>query len=138
MAEESQVIMGDMNSCVGDMMASQHVQHVAIYSLHGDLLATAEPEKSLEENEFNDILQGFRRPLSTKITGINVYGKSYKVVVADGVCGILGKKGLPASGCSICLTNTLVIVGVHSDSMISEEGNEVIMRMGDFLRRKGI
>ena len=127
----------DWDSHVSDMTTSCHVKDAAIYDLDGKLLTTTSEEFSLTTEEFTTLKEHFHTPSVLTRSGVSVNGQLYRVHLADGHFGLMAKSGLPASGCSICKTTKLFVVGVHSPGMDPEVCNQVVMEQGDFFISKG-
>ncbi|KAI0223096.1 hypothetical protein LSAT2_025672 [Lamellibrachia satsuma] len=118
---------------IDDMLSSKHVSDAAIYGIDGKLLTTSTETFSLSLQEFQDLLCGLRDTRYIYDNGVSVNGQRYRVHLADGRCGIMGKQGMPAAGCSVGKTATLLIVATHNDTMQPEVCNEVVMCLRDFL-----
>ena len=118
---------------IDDMLSSNHVSDAALYDTRGTLLATSRETFGLLQQELQHLLRGMRDSKYAYDNGMCVNGQRYRVHLADGRCGIMGKQGMPATGCSVGKTATLVIVATHSETMQPEVCNEVVMCLRDFL-----
>lgn len=122
---------------VSDLLMTGLVQQAAFYDLSGHQLSISD-DFGLTDEEVAAILEGFRLPLALHRSDVTVAGRLYRIHVTDGRYGIMAKEGLPSRGCTICRTNTLLIVAVHDERTKPTSCNEVVMNMGDFFRRKGL
>ena len=126
-------------SYINDLVSSGNVTDAILYNLNtGDALASSSSTFKLHEDEYTHIVDAFNKPLIFRRTGFKVNGEAYKLHLADGKMGLMGKSGLPSKGCSICKTRVLLIIAKHNDLMSATGCNEVVMNMGDFFQRKGM
>lgn len=121
---------------IKDLLTSSHICDAAIYDLKGHLLGSSRSDFSLSPEEFDAITNGYLDNNIFRNKGISVNGVEYKLSYCDGRRGVIAKTGFPASGCSICKTDTLLLIGVHNDTMKSDLCNESIMHLGDFFITK--
>ncbi|CAH1774648.1 unnamed protein product [Owenia fusiformis] len=121
------------------LLGSAIIDKAAIYDLEGFRLAATD-NFFLSAEEFLDILDKFRWPDKAYKDGVTVFDKHYKVVMADGLHGILAKTGVPGllQGLSLCKTRKLLVVAIHKDNNKLEKCNQVVMELGDFFIQKGL
>ena len=108
----------------------------AIYNACSLRLLIASDGFYLLNNEIHNISEGMKYPKEAYKNGIDVQTRHYDVRLADGRNGIYARDGL--DGCTVCKTNTLLIVGVSDNKVKSEESNEQIMKLGDYFRTIGL
>lgn len=111
-----------------------HVSRVAIYDMKGHKLAASE-DFTISMDEFISLRN---RICSLKIAfaeGITVGSRFYKVHLADGANGIMGKNR-DGTGCTVAKTRTIMIIGTHDNNIDPTMCNEVIMNMFDFFAQK--
>ena len=123
---------------IDDLLVSGQVADAAIYDLSGACLATSRQQFSLSLPEFSHIIYSYVDTDQLRAHGVTVNDVTYKLSYADGRGGIMGRLGLPARGCSLCKTNQLLIVAVHSADMNSKKCNEHVMNIGDFFIGKNL
>ncbi|XP_052775627.1 uncharacterized protein LOC128213679 [Mya arenaria] len=108
----------------------------AIYDARTRRLIVASDRFHLLDNELYNITEGMKYPETVYRDGITVQNRHYDVRLADGKNGIYATDGV--DGCTVCKTNTLIIVGVHDSRVLSAQCNEQIMRLGDYFRKLGL
>lgn len=127
------------SSFIDDLLSSGNVAEAVLYNLvTGDVLAASPPSFRICDDEYRHIVDSFNKPLVFRRSGFKVNGCGYKLHMADGRMGLMGKTGMPAKGCSICKTRSLLIIATHDETMSATKCNDVVMNMGDFFRRKGM
>ncbi|KAK2157650.1 hypothetical protein LSH36_187g00028 [Paralvinella palmiformis] len=126
-------------SFIDDLLSSGNVSEAVLYNLMtGDILAASPQSFRLFADEYEHIVTSFNKPIVFRRSGFKVNGCGYKLHMADGRMGLMGKIGMPARGCSVCKTLSLLVVATHDETMSASKCNDVIMNMGDFFRRKGM
>ena len=108
----------------------------AIYDARSRRLVVASDRFYLLDGELFNISEGMKYPDLVYKEGITVQNRHYDVKLADGKNGIYATDGL--DGCTVCKTNTLLIIGVHDNKVKSSELNEQIMKLGDYFRKLGL
>ena len=134
--DNDQKYLKSWQSYVNDLKSCEHISDAALYDNEGKLLATSNDSFGLNDTEYGDIINGFRNENVLIQKGIWISGLQYNVFMNDCHFGIMGKRGFPSAGCSICKTRKLLIVAVHKPGMRPAVCNEAVMNMGDFFRRK--
>ena len=133
----SAVCAATWDSYVQDvLLGSGYVRQAGILEHSGGHLAKSVGFQ-INTKEFEHIIASMRVPDLGYKHGIWIGGHHFRVRLADGQHGILGKDsddGL--RGCSVCKTRKLLIIGLHDQSSTSVQCNEVVMNLGDFFRQK--
>lgn len=125
-------------SYISHLQCSGHVANAAIYSLDGTMLATSMPSFELLEGELEAICELYTHPVLLYKSHVTVSGETYAIHQTDGRHGVLGRRGSPPEGCSICRTNQVIIVAIHDNTMSHRVCNEVTMTLGDFFIKRGL
>ena len=123
---------------VEDLIASGNVTDAAIYNFDAMCLASSKPDFGLTLQEYSHIMYGYTNTAALVDAGLSVNRVKYDVTYADGRRAIMAKVGLPASGCTICRTNGLLLVGVHSSKTNARRCNSQITRLCDFFVDKNL
>ncbi|XP_041359834.1 uncharacterized protein LOC121376106 [Gigantopelta aegis] len=118
------------------LIASGQMTQAAILDSETGIMLAGSVGFNIQDSEFQQILLGIQYQEAAYRYGVTVNGCHYKVRLADGRHGIFAKSEM--GGCSVCKTNTLVIIGVHDKSCSPRHCNEEVMRLGDFFTQKGM
>ena len=118
------------------LIASGHVTQAAILDSETGLFLAGSDGFKIHENEFRHLLLGIQYQEAAYRYGVTLNGHHYNVRLADGRHGIFAKS--ETGGCSVCKTNTLLIIGVHDKLCNPRRCNEEVMRLGDFFNQKGM
>ncbi|KAK6177917.1 hypothetical protein SNE40_012784 [Patella caerulea] len=107
----------------------------AIYHIDNNAVLTCSEELSITEKDFIDILAKTENPELAYEKGITIQEKHFKVVIADGRYGIYSTRA--SEDCSICKTDTLIILWIHPKCDKNVKSNEELMKLGDCFRSWG-
>ena len=135
--QESSPPLDDWPVYISHLLQSGHVSDALIVRADGRTLARSRLDFCLSDDELAAIRTAFEVSSRGRTrAAISVNGHRYRIHLTDGGFGIMAKEGLPARGCSVCKTNRLLVVGVHSERMLPDVCNEVVMTLGDYFISK--
>lgn len=118
------------------LLGSQHIQRAAIFDLASRRSLASRGGLDISTEEMEQLVISLHHHEMAYRNGVTIGGKSYKVQLADGRNGIMART--EREGCTVCKTQTLIILGVHDENGTSRRCNEEVMRLGDFFRRKAL
>ncbi|XP_069126665.1 uncharacterized protein [Argopecten irradians] len=86
--------------------------------------------------ELSHIAEGVLYPDLVYRNGITACGRHYDVRLADGKQGIYARA--EEYGCTVCRTQSLLIICINDSRAVAAECNEQVMKLGDFLFQAGM
>ena len=126
----------DWSDYVRYLASIRGMQKVMLCDLQGNCLCTSEQGFCLSVGEFEGILQGYRTK-SFGRTGVTVDVVHFKLSHHDNRGGVIARHGEPDTlTCSLCKTDSLLIVAVHKAGSAGQVCNDAVMFMGEhFMQR---
>ena len=122
------------SSYSNDLLNTKQINHVLIFDVQESKVLTINSSFTITQEEIEKILEQFNDVYNKSI---KVAGTRYTIRAADRTSGILAKNG-DGRGCTVCKTNSLLIVTTHEPKKESTVSNEATMALGDFFRNNAL
>ncbi|KAK7100421.1 uncharacterized protein [Littorina saxatilis] len=118
------------------LLGSCNIQKAAIFDLATRRPLATSGDLHISKDEMEQLVTSLHHIQLAYRNGVTIGGQHYRVKLADGRNGILARTG--TEGCTVCKTQSLIIIGIHDQRGNSRKCNEDVMRLGDFFRRKAV
>ena len=124
------------DSFIMENLAEAFHCRVAIYERKSKRKVIGTNAFHIQKSELDHIAEGVVYPALVYRNGVTVCGRHYDVQLADGKHGIYALR--EEYGCTVCKTKSYIMICLNDKYSKSSEVNDVVMKIGDYLFKKGI